>query len=241
MGEDSYMLVVENLESGYGETQVLFGVNLKVRKGQITALLGSNGAGKTTTLWTITSVIPAWKGRVLFKGEDVTRVPPHVKTRMGMILVPEGRRLWPQLTVQEHLEIAGSLPRSRNRKEELLEIVYQLFPRLKERRNQKAGTLSGGEQQMLAIARGIMMSPELLMFDEPSLGLAPKLVQDIARTIAQLRDEHGLTVLLVEQNIHMSLQIADYGYIMENGRIVLEGPVHELEENPMVKKAYLGL
>ncbi|MCE4627523.1 MAG: ABC transporter ATP-binding protein [Desulfurococcales archaeon] len=238
---ESYMLVVEELESGYGETQVLFGVNLKVRKGQITALLGSNGAGKTTTLWTITGVIPAWRGRVVFKGDDVTRLPPHVKTRMGMILVPEGRRLWPQLTVQEHLEIAGSIPRSKNRKDELLEIVYQLFPRLKERRDQKAGTLSGGEQQMLAIARGIMMSPELLMFDEPSLGLAPKLVQDIAKTIAQLRDEHGLTVLLVEQNIHMSLQIADYGYIMENGRIVLEGPVHELEENPMVKKAYLGL
>ena len=235
------MLEVRGLESGYGETQVLFGVNLRVRKGEITALLGSNGAGKTTTLLTIMGVIEPWKGTITFKGEDVTRVPPHRKTRMGMVLVPEGRRLWPELTVEEHLTIAASSPRSRERAGELLEMVYSLFPRLKERRNQKAGTLSGGEQQMLAIARGLMLNPEVIMFDEPSLGLAPKLVQEIASTIARLRDEHGLTVLLVEQNVHMSLQIADYGYIMENGRIVLEGTVEELEANPKVKEAYLGL
>jgi len=238
---ESYMLVVEELESGYGETQVLFGVNLRVAKGQITALLGSNGAGKSTTLWTITGVIQPWKGRVIYQGKDVTHLGPHAKARMGIVLVPEGRRLWPDMTVEEHLAIASSIPRARNKAGELREMIFTLFPRLKERLDQKAGTLSGGEQQMLAIARGLMMNPELIMFDEPSLGLAPKLVQDIARSIAQLRDEYGLTVLLVEQNIHMSMQIADYGYIMENGRIVLEGTVHDLEENPMVKKAYLGL
>ncbi|MCE4625195.1 MAG: ABC transporter ATP-binding protein [Desulfurococcales archaeon] len=241
MAGQEYMLVVEDLESGYGETQVLFGVNLKVRKGEITALLGSNGAGKSTTLWSIMGVIDPWKGRILFKGEDVTHVPPHKKTTMGLVLVPEGRRLWPNLTVEEHLTLAAKTPRSRNKVEELLDLVYSLFPRLKERRKQKAGTLSGGEQQMLAIARGLMLNPEMLMFDEPSLGLAPKLVQDIASTIAKLRDELGLTVLLVEQNVHMSLQIANYGYIMENGRIVLEGTVEELEENPRVREAYLGI
>ncbi len=241
MAGSNIVLEVHGLESGYGETQVLFGVNLKVRKGEITALLGSNGAGKSTTLWSIMGVVRPWKGRIKFKGKDVTYVNPDQKTRMGMVLVPEGRRLWPQLTVEEHLTLASSIPRSQRRANELLEIVYSLFPRLKERRNQKAGTLSGGEQQMLAIARGIMLNPELLMFDEPSLGLAPKLVQEIASTIAKLRDEFGLTVLLVEQNVHMSLQIANYGYIMENGRIVLEGTVEELEGNPRVKEAYLGL
>ncbi len=235
------ILVAENLESGYGETQVLFGVSLKVEEGSITALLGSNGAGKTTTLWTITGVLKPWKGRVTFMGEDVTHKDPHEKAHMGMALVPEGRRLWPQLTVEEHLVLAGNIPRSKARLGELLDMVYTMFPRLKERRNQLAGTLSGGEQQMLAIARGLMMSPKLLMLDEPSLGLAPKLVQDIASTIARLRSEWGLTVLLVEQNIHMSMQIADYAYILENGRIALEGPVDMLKEDPRVKKAYLGL
>ncbi|MEB3759231.1 MAG: ABC transporter ATP-binding protein [Desulfurococcales archaeon] len=237
----TYVLELEKLESGYGETQVLFGVNLKARKGQITALLGSNGAGKSTTLWTIMGIVKPWGGKILFNGEDVTMLPPYKKVNIGMTLVPEGRRLWPQLTVEEHLIMAASIPRSKERAQEILEMVYQLFPRLKERRNQLAGTLSGGEQQMLAIARGLMLNPVLFMLDEPSLGLAPKLVQEIAETISKLRDEWKLTVLLVEQNIHMSMQIADYAYIIENGRIVLEGTVDELKENPMVKKAYLGL
>ena len=235
------VLEARSLESGYGETQVLFGVSLKVEEGKITALLGSNGAGKTTTLWTITGVIKPWKGQVIYMGKDVTHKEPYEKAHLGMALVPEGRRLWPQLTVEEHLVLAGSIPRSRDKFNELLEMVYNMFPRLKERRNQLAGTLSGGEQQMLAIARGLMMSPKLLMLDEPSLGLAPKLVQDIANIIRQLRDEWKLTVLLVEQNIHMSMQIADYAYILENGRISLEGPVDVLKEDPRVKKAYLGL
>ncbi len=236
-----YMLEVENLESGYGETQVLFGVSLKVERGTITALLGANGMGKSTTLWTIMGVIPAWGGRVIFKGVDITKLPTHERVSMGMALVPEGRRLWPELTVEENLYLATFVPRARERLRENLELVYSLFPRLRERRHQKAGTLSGGEQQMLAIARGLMLNPDLLMLDEPSLGLAPKLVQDIAKVLKRLNEEEGLTILLVEQNVHISLQIADYAYVIEAGRIRLHGPAKELAEKPEVKKAYLGL
>ncbi len=235
------MLEVQDLVSGYGETQVLFGVSLRVEKGTITTLLGANGAGKSTTLWTIMSVVRPWAGKVVLKGNDVTYAPTHEKVREGLILVPEGRRLWPDLTVEENLRLAALIPRARDKVEESLEVVYTLFPRLKERREQLAGTLSGGEQQMLAIARGIMLVPEVLMLDEPSLGLAPKLVQEIADTIRRLRDEQGLTVLLVEQNIHIALKIADYGYLLENGRVVLEGTPGELENNPKIKEAYLGL
>ena len=235
------VLSVENLESGYGETQILFGVNLKVEKGTITTLLGANGAGKSTTLWTIMGVVEPWSGRIVFEGRDVTRVPTHEKVRMGMVLVPEGRRLWPNLTVEENLLLATLTERAKKKAKENLELVYNLFPRLKERRNQLAGTLSGGEQQMLAIARGLMLEPEILMLDEPSLGLAPKLVQEIAEIVRRLRDEEGKTILLVEQNIHIALRIADYGYLLENGRIVLEGTPVELEANPRVKEAYLGL
>ncbi len=236
------MLVLDarDLESGYGETQVLFGVSVKVKKGQLTAILGSNGAGKSTTLWTLIGVLKAWRGSITFQGRDVTRLPPHERVRMGMVLVPEGRRLWPDLTVREHLELAATTPRAKRRREENLELVYTLFPRLKERREQKAGSLSGGEQQMLAIARGLMLDPEILMLDEPSLGLAPKLVQDIMGVIRKLKEE-GKTILLVEQNIHISLSIADYAYILENGRITIEGPADVVREDPMVKKAYLGL
>ncbi|MEB3780094.1 MAG: ABC transporter ATP-binding protein [Desulfurococcales archaeon] len=229
-----------NLESGYGETQVLFGITIRVRRGELTAILGSNGVGKSTTLWTLIGVLPAWKGNIYFKGEDITRLPTHERVKKGMILVPEGRRLWPDLTVREHLELAAANPRASRRKEENLELVYSLFPRLKERREQKAGSLSGGEQQMLAIARGLMLDPEVLMLDEPSLGLAPKLVQDIMGVIARLKEE-GRTILLVEQNVHLALMIADYAYIMENGRITIQGTAEEVRENPNVKKAYLGL
>jgi len=235
------VLRVENLESGYGETQILFGVSLKVEEGTITTLLGANGAGKSTTLWTIMSVVEPWSGKVEFRGADVTRVATHEKARMGMVLVPEGRRLWPQLTVEENLLLATFTPRARAKARENLELVYNMFPRLKERRNQLAGTLSGGEQQMLAIARGLMLEPEILMLDEPSLGLAPKLVQEIAQTVKRLRDEEGKTVLLVEQNIHIALRIADYGYVLENGRVVVEGTPEELEASELVKRAYLGM
>nr|WP_062661269.1 ABC transporter ATP-binding protein [Aeropyrum camini] len=235
------LLEVRDVASGYGETQILFGVSLRVEKGGITALLGSNGAGKTTTLWTIMGVLSAWKGRIIFSQANVTRLPTHRRVEMGLVLVPEGRRLWPNLTVHENLVLGATPPRARARMEENLEIVFNLFPRLKERLNQKAGTLSGGEQQMLAIARGLMTGPEVLMLDEPSLGLAPKLVQEIASILKRLRDEEGKTVLLVEQNVHISLSIADYGYILENGRIVLEGEPEELQKDPRLKQAYLGV
>jgi len=237
---ENVVLEAQGLESGYGETQVLFGVSIKVQKSQLTAILGSNGAGKSTTLWTLIGVLKVWKGKIVFEGRDVTRMPPHERVKLGMVLVPEGRRLWPDLTVREHLELAATTPRARRRRDENLELVYTLFPRLKERRDQKAGSLSGGEQQMLAIARGLMLDPEVLMLDEPSLGLAPKLVQDIMSVIKRLKEE-GRTILLVEQNIHISLSIADYAYILENGRITIEGPAEVVREDPMVKKAYLGL
>ncbi len=235
------VLEVRGLESGYGETQVLFGVDLRVEKGTITALLGPNGAGKSTTLWTIMGVVEPWKGTIKFNGKDVTRLPPYGKTRLGMVLVPEGRRLWPDLTVEENLLLASLIPRAREKAKENLELVYNLFPRLKERRKQLAGTLSGGEQQMLAIARGLMLNPEILMLDEPSLGLAPKLVQEIAEIVRRLRDEEGKTILLVEQNIHIALKIANYGYVLENGRVVVEGDPQTLEADPRVKEAYLGI
>jgi len=235
------ILEVKDLQSGYGETQILFGVSFKVEKGTITSILGPNGAGKSTTLWTIMSVVKPWGGSVRLEGQDVTYLPTHRKVHLGMILVPEGRRLWPELTVEENLRLAALIPRARDKVEQNLELVYNLFPRLKERRNQLAGTLSGGEQQMLAIARGLMSNPEILMLDEPSLGLAPKLVQEIASIVKRLRDEENKTILLVEQNIHISLTISDYAYILENGKIALEGTPAELEANPRVKQAYLGL
>ncbi len=236
------MLAVEGVEAGYGEAKVLFGVSFRVSKGSITTLLGSNGAGKTTTLRVVTGLIKPWSGRVVFKGVDVTDWPPYRRVEEGMSMVPEGRRLWPQLTVEENLMLAANATRrAKERIRENLEIVYSLFPRLRERRRQLAGTLSGGEQQMLAIARALMTTPELLILDEPSLGLAPKLVIDVLQTVKRLRDEYGITVLLVEQNVHMALTIADYGYVLENGRIVAEGEPSKLTESEALKRAYLGV
>ena len=235
------VLEVEEIEAGYGEIQVLFGVSLRVGKGTVTTLLGSNGAGKTTTLKTIMGLLEPWSGRIVFKGADVTRLPAYKRVEQGIALVPEGRKLWPRLTVEEHLRLAATTPRARARFEESLEMVYELFPRLRERRRQLAGTMSGGEQQMLAIARALMTAPELLMLDEPSLGLAPKLVLEVLDAVKSLKEEYGLTVLLVEQNVHMALQVADYGYVIENGRIVLEGTPDELAESEALRKAYIGV
>ena len=212
-----------------------------MEEGQVTVLLGSNGAGKTTTLRVISGVLKPWKGRVSFEGRDVRGVPARKRVGMGLAMVPEGRRLWPQLTVYENLELGAFTKRAREKFGESLEFVYSLFPVLKERRDQLAGTLSGGERQMLAIARSLMTAPTLLMFDEPSLGLAPKIVAEIRDVIKKLRDEADLSVLLVEQNVHMALQIADYGYVLEQGRLVLEGPREQLAEDKRIKKAYLGL
>ena len=232
------MLSVENLEAGYGDVQVLWGVSLRVEKGEIVALLGSNGAGKTTTLKAISGLLKPKSGKIAFDGVEITGKPPHEVVRLGISLVPEGRRLFPKMTVYENLRMGAYLVSGDV--SDRLETVYSLFPILKERRNQLAGTLSGGEQQMLAIARGLMSSPRLLMLDEPSLGLAPKIVQEVLRAVNQIRDE-GVTVLLVEQNVQQALSIADRGYVIETGRIVLEGTGRELLENEHVKTAYLGL
>ncbi len=233
-------LVVERLEAGYGEMQVLWGVDLKVEKGSFTVVLGPNGAGKTTLLRAIMGVVRPWRGRVVYRGVDVTSLPPHRKVAMGMTLVPEGRRLFPELTVEENL-VLGAYSRGFKGVEEGLELVYRVFPRLKERRGQKAGTLSGGEQQMLAIGRALMSRPRLLMLDEPSQGLAPKLAAEIIELLARLRDEEGLTLLMVEQNVAAALRRADMVYVMEQGRIVVSGPPDKVASIEDIRRAYFGL
>jgi branched-chain amino acid transport system ATP-binding protein len=233
-------LEIENLESGYGEVQVLWGVSLKVRSGQLTTILGANGAGKSTTLRTIMAWLKPWKGRVLLDGHDVTRLSTHAKAQRGLILVPEGRQLFGDMTVHENLEMGAYPPRSRKNTANNLERVYVLFPRLKERSNQLAGTLSGGEQQMLAVGRGLMQEPQVLMIDELSLGLSPLLAQQLFLTLKKLKQE-GITIVLVEQNVHLALALADYAYVMAEGRVRLEGPAQDVANNNEVRTAYLGL
>lgn len=232
-------LAVESLESGYGKLKVLFGISLKAERGSITALIGPNGAGKTTTLLTIMGVVKPWRGSVKFEGEDVTDVPPHRKVELGMVLVPEGRRLFPDMSVEENLLMGAFTKRARERLRDSMEWVYSLFPRLKERRRQKARTLSGGEQQMLAIGRALMARPRFLMIDEPSAGLAPKVVAELFATLKKIAGE--VSILLVEQNVAAALEISQYGYVIENGRVALEGSAEELANSDYVKKAYLGL
>jgi len=234
------LLEVKDLDVAYGKIQVLWGVSFKVYKGEVVALVGSNGAGKTTTLKTIMGLIKPIKGAVLFEGRRIDGLPTHSIVKMGVTLVPEGRQLFPELSVYDHLIAGAYLLKDKDVIRERLEFVYSLFPVLKERRSQKAGTLSGGEQQMLAIGRALMSMPKLMMFDEPSLGLAPKLVDAILDTIARLRYE-GITILLVEQNVRAALEISDRGYVIENGRIILEGRSSELLESERVKKAYLAI
>lgn len=236
----SAMLSVDGINAGYGEMQVLWDVSLEVRKGEIVTLVGSNGAGKTTTLRVISGILMPTEGKVVFEGNDITYLDPHKRVEMGIAHVPEGRGLFPRMTVYENLMAAAYVKRARERFRESLETVYQLFPILKERRSQLAGSLSGGEQQMLAIARALILRPKLLMLDEPSLGLAPKIVVMILELIGRLRDE-GYTILLVEQNVRQALQIADRAYVIETGRIVKHGNAKELLEDPEVKRAYLGI
>jgi branched-chain amino acid transport system ATP-binding protein len=233
-------LEVRGLESGYGEMKVLWGVDLEVREGSFTVILGPNGAGKTTLLRTIMGVVRPWRGRIVFRGLDVTQTPPHVKVKMGISLVPEGRRLFPHLTVEENL-ILGAYARGFQGVEEALRLVYDVFPRLKERRSQLAGTLSGGEQQMLAIGRALMSRPKLLMLDEPSQGLAPKLALEIVELLDELRRREGLTILMVEQNVAAALKSADRVYILEQGRVVASGTPEEVASIEEIRKAYLGL
>jgi branched-chain amino acid transport system ATP-binding protein len=238
--DDAALLEVEALQAGYDDVQVLWGIGLKVARGRMTTLLGANGAGKTTTLRAVTGSIRPRRGRVLFNGEDVTRLPPHAKTARGLVLVPEGRQLFSDMTVEENLEMGAYSGRARAAQARQMEQVYTLFPRLKERRSQKAGTFSGGEQQMLAIGRGMMSAPELLVIDELSLGLAPVVVQQIVGTLKTLK-ESGLTILLVEQNVRLALALCDYAYVIAEGRPVLDGPSAEVGQRPEIRKAYLGL
>ena len=234
------VLRVEALEAGYNEVQVLWGISLVVAPGTMTALLGANGAGKTTSLRAITGSIRPFAGRVFFAGEDVTRLPPHAKAARGLVLVPEGRQLFSNMTVEENLEMGAFSKRARRKFKQRLDQVFMLFPRLLERRDQKAGTFSGGEQQMLAIARGIMSDPELLIIDELSLGLAPMVVQQLSGTLKVLKDS-GMTILLVEQNVHLALALSDYAFVIAEGRPFVDGPCAELAEKPEIRQAYLGL
>ena len=233
------LLEVKELETSYGQLKVLWGISFKIDKGEIVSLLGPNGAGKTTTLKTIAGLVKEEKGDILFEGERINDLPPYERVKKGITLVPEGGELFPYMTVQENLDIGSYLPEARKKKDENLEIVFNIFPRLKERRNQLAGTLSGGERRMLAIGRALMSSPKLIMFDEPSLGLAPNLAVEVLQTIKKLNEE-GYTILLVEQNIKLSLKISHRAYILENGKITLEGSSDNIINNPHVKEAYLG-
>ncbi len=235
------MLKIENLVVNYGYVNALRGVSFEVNKGEIITLIGANGAGKTTTLKSISNLVKKESGTIYFKGQDITDVPAHKIVELGMCHVPEGRLIFPELTVKDNL-IAGTFGNTKldkAKKEELLEEMYNWFPRLKERISQEGGTLSGGEQQMLAIARGLMMDPDIIMLDEPSLGLAPIIVEEIFDLILKIR-ENGKTVLLIEQNATMALSIADRGYVMENGEITITGTGKELLNNEKVQAAYLG-
>jgi branched-chain amino acid transport system ATP-binding protein len=233
-------LQAEALEAGYGEVQVLWGISLGAAAGQMTTIVGANGVGKTTALRAIVGSIRPWAGKVLFKGEDVTALPPHLKAARGLALVPEGRQLFADMSVEENLEMGAFARRGALSYASRLERVYTLFRVLKARRVQRAGTLSGGEQQMLAIARGLMSEPDLLIIDELSLGLAPLVVHEIFATLRRLRGE-GLTILLVEQNVHLAFAVSDYAYVLAEGRLFTEGAPQKLEAMPEIRKAYLGL
>lgn len=234
------ILEIQDLSSGYGEVQILWGVSLAIQEGKLTSLVGANGVGKTTLLHTVMGIIHPVNGSVFFKGKDVSTLPAYVKAEMGLVLVPEGRQLFTDMTVAENLEMGATSKRARPHMKQNFEQVFELFPRLKERRSQKAGTLSGGEQQMLAVARGIMAEPAVLMIDELSLGLAPLLVLQLFETLNLLR-RSGITLLLVEQNVQLALAISDYGYVLSQGRVELQGLSRDLMRNQHVRTAYLGL
>jgi len=233
------LLQIDAIDVFYGPAQALWGVSFSVEKGQVAALIGANGAGKTTTLKALCGLIPLTAGRVTYDGQVISGLPVHRIMDLGISLIPEGRQLFPKMTVEENLTIGSYLPRTKPTRQANLERVYHLFPRLAERRLQSAETMSGGEQQMLAIARALMQEPRLLILDEPSLGLAPALVQEIFRIIKELHGR-GLTILLVEQNVNQALQVADVAFVLENGRIVMSGAGSELVRDPKVKEAYLG-
>ena len=234
------ILEARNISSGYGEVQILWGANLSLEKGLLTSLVGANGVGKTTLLRTIVGLNRPWEGSIWFEGENVSKLSAHAKASLGLVLVPEGRQLFTDMTVYENLEMGATAKRARPKMKANFEQVFNMFPRLKERRNQKSGTLSGGEQQMLAVARGIMADPKVLIIDELSLGLAPVLVLDLFGGLKKLK-EAGITILLVEQNVQMALAVSDYGYVLAEGRNKIEGKARELINNEEIRSAYLGI
>lgn len=237
---DKTLLGVEGLSAGYGQAQALWDVSFTVGRGELVVLVGSNGAGKTTTLRSVQGVLKPTGGRVTFDSKDVTWMPANRVTALGLSLVPEGRGLFTTMTVEENLQLGAFSKRARKLMRENLSTVEELFPVLNERRKQRAGSLSGGEQQMLAIGRGIMSNPEMLMLDEPSLGLAPILVTKVFDALKALK-ERGLTILLVEQNVEASLSIADRGYLLDNGKMTFQGRPEEFRSNSTLKESYLGL
>ena len=232
-------MVIDNLLVRYGAVEILKGIRLTVHSGEIAALIGANGAGKSTTLMAISGLAPVVGGSIRFEGTNIHRLPPEEIVALGVSQVPEGRRIFPRMTVMENLLLGGCLRENGVRKKEDLEWVLDLFPVLGTRKGQLAGTLSGGEQQMLALARGLMARPKLLLLDEPSLGLAPKLVTQVFDVIRQIH-KRGMTILLVEQNAYQALQVAQSAFVLQTGRVVLEGPAARLREDPSVKEAYLG-
>jgi len=233
------MLEVKDLFVSYGAIQAVQGVSFKLEEGQTVALIGSNGAGKSTTLRTISGLEKAKSGSIVFKGHELTKMKPHQIVELGIAHVPEGRRVFPRMSVDENLRMGANVVKDKSRIKDDLERVYQIFPRLKEREKQLAGTLSGGEQQMLALGRALMTNGSLLMLDEPSMGLAPIIVEDIFRIISEI-NKSGTSILLIEQNAFLALNTADYAYVLETGKISMEGPSSELLADERVKAAYLG-
>ena len=234
------ILELKNVHSGYGSIKALKGISLKVMPGEIVAIIGANGAGKSTTLMTICGIVKVEKGEILYQGKVINKVPPEKLPTMGLCQVPEGRRIFPRLSVMENLRLGAFYRNDTNQIMKDIQYSYEMFPILGERKSQKGGTLSGGEQQMLAIARALMTKPKVLLLDEPSLGLAPIIVQQIFDIISQINKEDGTTILLVEQNANLALQAASRGYVVETGEITLEDEAQSLLSNPKIREAYLG-
>jgi branched-chain amino acid transport system ATP-binding protein len=235
------MLRLENVQSGYGNKLAIKDVSLEIGRGEIITLIGANGAGKSTTLMTICGIVPCRSGHILYNGKEIQKTPPEEIVQMGICQVPEGRHIFPQLTVKENLDMGAFLRKDKAEVKKDMEYVFSLFPILAERRNQDGGNLSGGEQQMLAMSRALMARPQVLLLDEPSMGLAPLVIRQIFEIIKQINQENQTTIFLVEQNANQALHIADRGYVMENGKISITGKAQELLDNKDIQKAYLGI
>lgn len=234
------LLSVSGLRASYGPVQVLFNVDFEVAKGRVTTLIGANGAGKTTIMKSLAGLVAPTDGEIRFEGRDITQVPSHDRVNSGLCLIPEGRLVFPGMSVEQNLRLGAIVPAARAGHNQMLAEVFDRFPRLRERRSQLAGLMSGGEQQMLALGRGLMARPHLILMDEPTLGLAPVMVKQVFETIVELRDA-GFTILLAEQNAKVALELADRAYLLENGRVALSGPGAELLASPDVRRAYLGM